>query len=123
MRGYDGSGTNYNHDYDHGYGDDHDHDYDHYCGHEYRCDYDDDYGDDYGDDNNSDDDGMEELRRDGRQQLDTAWNELLQTHGYNPNDTVTDEHWVEYWNSVWHICERKSVLSDHLQAFHHSTDK
>jgi hypothetical protein len=98
MRGYDGSGADYNPDYDHDYG------------YDYSCDSE----DDYESDGDGDGDGMEELHRDGRQQLDTAWNELLQAHGYNPNETVTDEHWVEYWNLAWHICERKSISSDHL---------
>lgn len=51
------------------------------------------------------DDGCERAYYDGWAQLDIAWADFLQAHGYQPNDTITNEHLIEYWNSVWHIGE------------------
>jgi hypothetical protein len=62
--------------------------------------------DDYeGYEHDSDNDGPEGVHRDGSEQLDFAWVDLLQTHGYEPNDRRTKEHLIEYWLSVWQICE------------------
>jgi hypothetical protein len=55
----------------------------------------------YDDDTSDDDYEAEHYVR--REELDLAWDEFLLAHGYKPTDTVTDEHWLEYCESVMYI--------------------
>ena len=53
------------------------------------------------------DDVYKEAYYQGREQLNFALTEFRKDQGYEPSESMTDEHWIKYWHSVTYICERR----------------